>query len=113
MLAELDITHPHYQHLEYKWPNLYVLINLLVRQKLIASRHKVDHSTLAAAVAGDSRDRRLYYELIGEMKREPASPGEKGIVFVNNILVRPASGDGPVVVEAEAGPVVADSNGEQ
>lgn len=93
MLMELGITAGHLQYVEGKWPGMYMTINLLMRLDAQNKVGKVYGSMADAAVLGDSRDRRLYLEWIGELKREDPAAAQKGITFVQNVFNRPPAAD--------------------
>ena len=105
MCEELGCTRTQVWHIERTWPHFWRFINLVVRRAVFdRTEARVDGATAQAAIHGNDRDRRLYFEVHGRLKQRTQEHGGT-IVFVNNLLDRPdgrEEPDEPVVIDAMA-----------
>jgi len=107
MCAELGVPQARIRYLEYKWPQLWLFVNTIIRKYAANQVGRVVSSMADAAVYGDDKDKRLYLEFFGLIKRESHQDNTKTIVFVNDQLNRPGirpnltSGDGDRAVDVE------------
>jgi hypothetical protein len=104
MAIELNMDERNLAYFKAKWPYMWLLINVLVRAEAESKLGRVVDSMTDAAIYGDSRDRRLYLEYFGHIKREVAATGGNTIVFVNDNLDRPQPkmvGEGKVGSESD------------
>jgi len=77
---------------KHRWPEMFLVINAILRHDSEMDVGRVIKAATHAAIYGDSRDRRLYLELFGHIKRE-AGAGEdnKTIILINDVVDRPAA----------------------
>lgn len=72
-----------------KWPYLWPLANELSRFYADQALGRVLGATTDAAIYGDSRDRRLYFEVFGHIKQEQKAGSGVNITFHCDNLNRP------------------------
>lgn len=72
-----------------KWPYMQVVVNELSRFKSDQALGRVLGATTDAAIYGDSRDRRLYFEVFGHIKQEQKAGSGVNITFHCDNLNRP------------------------
>lgn len=104
MIADLrkvgvNLNPSHIYRIERNWPHFFKFVNVLMQKVLLDSQHKVDAATLHHAVNGTERDRRLFYELVGRLRKDskPAEGSGPTFVFINDSLVRPELSPGQVI----------------
>jgi len=92
MCKELGFPVLRIKSIEMSWPYFWQFTNLIVRTTLHRrSEARVEGATCEAAITGNDRDRRLYYELTNRIKqRGQQDAGSHGhIYFINNVINRP------------------------
>jgi hypothetical protein len=89
MCIELGMQLPDINYWSNKWPYMWVIANEIIRHNSNSAFGRVLGATTDAAIYGDSRDRRLYLELFGHIKKEERANVNVGITFVNDELRRP------------------------
>jgi hypothetical protein len=77
------------QRVVKQWPEFWPFVSLLISRKIQNSKHRVDSATLEAAVNGSHQDRRLFYEVFGDLKREESRGSGTTLIFVNDAMHRP------------------------
>ena len=101
MCKELKFNIRAMHHIERVWPHFWRFINLVVRRAVRdRTEARVEGATAQGAIHGNDRDRRLYYEVHGRLKKREDRGGGGSIIFVNNIIDRPSPPEPVTVVTA-------------
>jgi len=91
MCIELGMQKPDVDYWARKWPYMWVIANAICRFHADQAIGRVLGATTDAAIYGDSRDRRLYLEVFGHIKKEDRANAGVNITFVVDNLARPES----------------------
>ena len=102
LCAKVGISRATLHHIEKQWPYIWHFSNLLTLELVIPkSFGRVLHASCDAAVHGNDRDRRLYFELFGGLRQKQGSSGGTQIIFVQDSMDRPQVIEGSVEPEDE------------
>lgn len=88
-VKDLGMPYVRYQYVMRYWPHFWSMLNVLVQKKFRDEQALVDLATLDAAIQGNDRDRRLYYELRGKLRRDPGEGAKATLIFINDSVQRP------------------------
>ena len=89
-VRKFGISETEWEDVVKRWKGFFEVLNLISEAKMYSEMSRVHGATTHAAVTGDYRDRRLFYELNGKLKGDKDTQGGKTtIVFINDNLLRP------------------------
>lgn len=98
LCREANVPYATFLAVKQKWPYVWHFINLvLTHHTLTEASGRMVQVTTDAALTGNDRDRRLWYELFGGLRQKEQTGGQKLVVnFIVDNMSRPRP-DGEVV----------------
>jgi hypothetical protein len=90
MMKEVGLPVQRLYHIERKWSGFWRFVNLIVQRMVVqGSMARVVTASTEAAIHGNDRDRRLYFEAFTGLSKKQSMVQAGTINFIQNVMERP------------------------